>query len=260
MIETMSNTTRPIAAHLRALCVTGLIALSLSACSVPGPGGAPDGIHDPYEEANRKRHAFNKRLDQKLVRPVARGATARGDGTGARVVSNFAANLSMPQAVVNHILQGDLNNATRMTVRFALNSTLGFGGLADVATPAGLPEEDADFGGTLAAWGAPEGAYLELPVLGPSTQRDAAGRVVDLFTDPLGYVVPQPQRSVATGAKIAGRIADRGRFSDTVDSILYDSADSYAQARLIYLLNRRDELGETSEDDYVDPYDELYLD
>ncbi|KNG94705.1 hypothetical protein ATO11_04755 [Pseudaestuariivita atlantica] len=231
----------------------------MAACAAPPPSGAPGEFNDPYEAANRKRHEFNKRIDRTLVRPVARRVSkGDGDGTAGRVVSNFASNLSMPQAVVNHVLQGDLNNATRMTARFLLNSTFGFGGLADIATEAGLPEEDTDFGATLHAWGVGEGAYLELPVFGPSTERDAAGMVVDLFTDPLGSVLTARQANIARAARIAGKVADRGRFGDTLDSILYDSADSYAQARLIYLLNRRDELGVEAEDDFIDPYEDIY--
>jgi phospholipid-binding lipoprotein MlaA len=227
-------------------------AAGLSACSVPGPGQAPDGIWDPYEEANRKRHAFNLDVDARFLRD-------RGDGTeaglpeGARqAVSQFADTVSTPQTVVNQLLQLRLWRATKNTLRFTLNATLGLG-ILDPASEIGLVQDHSDFGETLAVWGVPEGAYLELPFLGPSTQRDAAGQVVDLFTDPLSYVVPAPERYVATAARVADRVITRDKYASTVESVLYDSADSYAQARLLYLQNRRFELGEEAMGADIDP-------
>ena len=212
------------------------------------------GINDPYEQENRVRHEFNRKLDRALLRPAGKGyvqaiPTPLQDG-----VSNFADNLGEPSHFVNHVLQGDVEGAVMNTLRFALNSTIGLGGMIDMASALGMPEFDTDFGETLHTWGVGEGAYVELPVLGPSTQRDAFGRMVDLFTNPLTNSLPKPERYYATGTSIASKIGDRGRFSDTVDSVLYESADSYAQSRLIYLQNRRFELGGSAGAAYDDPY------
>jgi phospholipid-binding lipoprotein MlaA len=147
-------------------------------------------------------------------------------------------------------------------LRFVLNTTVGVLGLADPAGAIGLTEVETDFGETLAVWGAPEGAYLELPGFGPSTERDAAGRVVDFIIDPLDALgdVPDPVRDLSFPAKVAEQVIERGELGDTLDEILYESADSYAQARLIYLQNRRFELGEgptaTDEDYYFNPYED----
>ena len=241
-------------AQRRAVLAMGL-ALCLSACTVPGPGDAPDGIHDPYETQNRKTHEFNRKLDQKLVRGSGSGYTDTVPAELRDGINNFADTLSLPQTVANQVLQGRLGRATRNTLRFSVNATLGLGGILDVATDLGLPEDESDFGETLHVWGVPEGAYLELPVLGPTTERDAVGDFVDLFTDPLSYVLTTPQRRVKTGVRILDKVGERGEFGDTVDSILYDSADSYTQLRLIYLQNRRFELGDAdaSGDAYIDP-------
>ena len=145
-------------------------------------------------------------------------------------------------------------------MRFVFNTIFGIGGLGDPAGELGLYEDETDFGETLHVWGAAEGAYVELPVLGPSTERDAVGKVVDLFLNPLSYVLPKPEKYYATGVKVVSKVGDRGRYSDTIDSVLYDSADSYAQARTIYLQNRRFELGGDDDDAYVDPYDDPYGD
>ncbi|MGR3501796.1 MlaA family lipoprotein [Pseudaestuariivita sp.] len=246
---------------LRFVVVFALVGL-VAACGTPDPSNTVDGVYDPYEEANRKRHAFNTRVDANIVRPVSRrfASDGTGDPTAGLMLRNFAGNLSAPQAVVNHTLQGDLGNATRMTTRFVINTVLGFGGLADVAGDIGLTEVDTDFGETLHTWGVGEGAYVVVPFIGPSNQRDVAGRVGDLFLDPLSYVLAPNQRRVATAAKVGGRLVSRGQFGGTVDSILHESADGYAQTRLIYTLNRRDELGDVREDSFVDPYEDLYAD
>ncbi|UOA28563.1 VacJ family lipoprotein [Pseudosulfitobacter sp. DSM 107133] len=240
-----------------------ILALALvSACAAPDPGAVTrDGIYDPNEAKNRKVHAFNLGLDKAILRPAGRGySNAVPDGIEDSI-GNFATNLAQPSVIVNSVLQGDLRGAGLSTVRFLTNTVLGFGGFVDAATEFKVPQHDTDFGETLYVWGAGEGPYVELPVVGPATRRDAVGRVVDLFTNPLSYRLPTPESYYATGAKLASRLGDRGRYSDTVDSILYESADSYAQARLIYLQNRRFELGSSAGADSADPYsDDPYSD
>lgn len=228
------------------------IVLSLSACAAPGPDASPD---DPFEAHNRTVHEANKQLDRNL----SNGADGAGipPAVGESVV-NFADNVSLPGMVVNNVLQLDLQAAVSNTLRFAMNSTVGLAGLFDPADAIGLYEDEADFAQTLSVWGVGEGAYLELPLIGPQTQRDVAGRVVDYFIDPFGNLVGPEVRWAARGAKIAARIVKRDQYGDTIDSVLYDSADSYEQQRLIYLQNRRFELGEDAVDDAVDPYADLY--
>ncbi|WP_417207531.1 VacJ family lipoprotein [Antarctobacter sp.] len=229
------------------------LALALAGCSVPGPGGAPDGIHDPYEVQNRKVHDFNRTLDKKLFSGDGPGYAGTVPPFVQDRVSSFADTVSLPQTVVNQVLQGRLLRATSNSLRFTLNATIGLGGMFDVAKEWGLDPDETDFGETLAVWGAPEGAYLEVPVLGPSTERDTVGDVVDLFTDPLKYVVPTPERYVGTAAKALDKVGERSKFGGTVDSILHGSADSYLQFRLMYLQNRRYELGEDAPGADFDP-------
>lgn len=241
--------------------VAGLALVTLAACATPGPGDAPDEIFDPYEAQNRKVHERSKAFDKKVLRPVALSYARTVPEPAQEMVGNFAGNLSVPGAVVNQVLQADLEGAFRNSIRFGLNSTLGFAGVFDVASEFGITEDDADFGQTLAVWGVPEGAYLELPVLGPSTERDAVGRVVDFVINPT-RLIPAPESYYLTGARFVARIGDRGRFASTVDSVLYESADSYVQARLLYLQNRRFEVGgaddETSEAEDIAIFEELY--
>jgi len=240
-------------------------ALIVGGCAPRGHVGA-GGIDDPYEKINRKTHAFNRGIDRAFVRPAGTGYASVVPDDIQDSVGNLADNLGGPQLVVNNLLQGDLPGALKNTYRFVINTTLGFGGLFDVAADFGVEEVDTDFGATLAKWGVREGVYVELPLLGPSTERDAFGKVVDIFTDPLGYALPNPEKYYPYGAKAADMLGKRGRHAELVDSILYDSADSYAQGRMIYLQNRRYNLGASAEDLYSDPYatgtvaDDPYMD
>ncbi|WP_166417946.1 MlaA family lipoprotein [Cochlodiniinecator piscidefendens] len=231
--------------------------LFLGACTNPENVG---GIQDPYETLNRGVHEENRNIDDDVLRPVSNAYGENVSRPLRRGVANFASNLSLPGKVVNNLLQGDLEGAVRNSFRFAFNSTIGLGGVLDPAYEMGLPEEDTDFGETLYVWGVPEGNFVELPLLGPSTERHMAGRFVDLFTNPLGYVIESPANYLVIGANALSRIDDRYEYSETVDSILYESEDSYSAARLIYLENRRFELGAEVSEQEVDEIDALFDD
>jgi len=160
--------------------------------------------------------------------------------------------------VVNNILQGDIQGAGQNTMRFLFNTVFGIGGIFDPASEAGLFADQADFGQTLYVWGVPEGDYVVLPLIGPSTERHTVGRVVDLFTNPLRYAIDAPESRLIVMSNAASRLGDRYRFSETVDSILYESADSYTQARLLYLQNRRFSLGAEVDNGEFDELEDLY--
>lgn len=241
---------------MRALAV-GLIALVLAGCA-PAPKGG--GINDPYEAQNRAIHRFNVSLDKHLLRP---GSSFYGKIIPSPVrqgVSNFASNLSVPSTILNDFLQGDVADGGHNIFRFVVNTLVGVGGLFDPATALGIDSKPNDFGHTLHVWGVREGAYLEIPALGPSTQRDLAGTVVDFALNPLRLALNGQDRSIATGAQILSKLGKRYRFSGTVDSILYGSADSYTQERLMYLQNRHYDLGIKPKSDqaFTDPYEDPY--
>ena len=245
----------------RALLIALILGLA-SACTVSDNGQrGPGGVFDPYEKTNRGIHAFNRGVDRVLFRPASMGYVTIVPDPMITSFSHFADNLNEPGNMINSILQGDAEQAGTALARFLINSTVGFLGLADPATEFGFAEDHTDFGETLHTWGVGEGAYIELPLLGASTQRDAIGTVADLFTNPITFARNNPADNLGVYAEIVQRLGDRGQFSDTVDSILYDSEDSYAQLRVIYLQNRRFELGSPAGDDsFVDPYDESSFD
>ena len=233
--------------------------LGLTACSVPSE---PTDIHDPYESVNRLTHAFNKGLDTVALRPASQVYGTVLPTEVRSKVDNVANNLGTPSDALNKALQGDVEGAVHNTFRFLLNSTVGVLGLFDPATSFGLEERESDFGQTLATWGAEEGAYLELPLFGPSTERAAAGLVVDAITNPLGFISDSDDMNDArTGTTVTSTLNSRYTLASTIDGILYDSADSYAQLRLFYLENSR--FNAASDDpDAIDTefYDDLYGD
>ena len=242
------------------LPILALAALTLLLQASCGPAPAPTGINDPNEAANREVHAANKALDRALVDPASTVYGKSVPGPLRQGVQNFADNLDAPGDVVNGLLQGRPGPALANTARFVINTTVGIGGLFDPAKAMGIQRKKTDFGETLHVWGFPEGAYGELPLIGPSTSRDTVGRVVDVVLNPLRLALPAREGNITTAASVASRLGDRYKFGNTVDSILYDSADSYAQARLLYLQNRRFELGQATggtngEEGFLDPYE-----
>lgn len=233
---------------------------TVAACSAP-PAGHPQGQPwDPYENTNRGFHSFNKGLDRAIVRPVAYTYSGILGDEVEDSISRFSGNISMPRAIINNVLQGNMRGATEDTYRFVVNSTIGLFGLFDVATDLNMPAAtDADFGQTLAVWGVREGAYVELPVFGPSTERDTLGLVVDLFMNPLDYWIRDPEEYYVFGTGVSATLTNRERLGQTIDGILYESADSYAQARSLYLQNRRFKVGDSGSAGYLDPYDDPNL-
>jgi len=236
----------------RAMFVVGLF----SGCAAPE---VAQGINDPYEAHNRAIHDFNRSVDKVILRPTSQGYGNILPVPVQHGVGNFAGNLGLPSSILNNLLQADIDGAANNLTRLLINTTLGLGGVLDPASAWGLHARDADFGQTLHVWGFAEGHYVELPLLGPSTKRDTIGGAVDLITDPVAHLLPAPERYVAPVAAAASKVGDRYRFGGTIDSILYESADSYAQARLLYLESRRFQLGGAlaGSEGELDPYADL---
>lgn len=236
-----------------------LALVALSACgaaTLPGEGV----INDPAEEQNRAMFEFNVAVDRTIVRPASVGAAAILPEPVRQGIGNFASNLDQPRYVLNNLLQLRFEEALQNTWRFAINSTVGLGGLLDPASGIGLYEADTDFGETLHVWGAPEGAYVVLPILGPSTSRDTVGLVVDRAMNPVRFLVEAPESRYLTAIDAVGALDTRYRYGDAIDDLYYDSADGYAAARILYLSNRRFELRGAAQDDYFDPYTDSYED
>jgi phospholipid-binding lipoprotein MlaA len=147
-----------------------------------------DSVIDPFEGMNRKVYVFNKALDDYVAAPVSDAylwVTPQFVQTG---IANFISNLKDINVVLNDLMQGKVDQGGQDTGRFVVNTTLGLAGLFDVATELGLEKHDEDFAQTLAVWGVPQGPYLVLPVIGPSTGRGVPGGVFDYAANPASYI------------------------------------------------------------------------
>ena len=224
--------------------LAALFALALAACATPPEQGSTDRdvfdeANDPVEPVNRYVHDVNVALDDLVLNPIA---TVYKEGVPEPYrngVRNFLNNLNMPMTILNSALQGDWGNTIDASVSFFINTTAGLGGIFDI--PGNFDEEPRreDFGQTLAVWGAGEGAYLVLPVFGPSNVRDTAGLAVDVLTDPLTYLLA-PGWSYARGGSEVVQV--RSDVDDRYDELRATSIDFYATLRSLYRQRRQNQI------------------
>jgi len=227
-----------------ALCVA-----LLAGCAA-NPTKYPASPNDPLQGFNRGVYRFNDVLDRNVAKPVAkayRSVTPQPVRTG---IGNFIANLRMPGTLVNDLLQGKFRAALSDTGRLLLNTTMGIGGLFDVATRAGIDHNDEDFGQTLGKWGVPAGPYLVIPFLGPSDFRDAPARAVDAYSNPATYANTEAAWSYWGLSLIHTRYELL-----SLDATLDKAFDKYAFMREAYLQNRAYKVsdGNVEEEPLEDP-------
>lgn len=163
------------------------IAVAMLLCASVLPASAHAQTQDPWIEANRRVFAFNDYFDRVLVRPVAITYTTFVPRFARQGITNFFSNINDINVFVNDLLQFKFDDAVSDSGRFLVNSTIGIGGLLDVASDLGLQKNEEDFGQTLGAWGVESGPYLVLPVFGSSNVRDAFGLVLDTLFNPIQY-------------------------------------------------------------------------
>lgn len=206
---------------------------------------------DPYQNINQKIFNFNKSLDDHFARPVAKTYVAVTPDFIERGIANMYDNFDEVTNVFNDLLQGKLAQAANDSGRFVINSTLGLAGFIDVASRLSLKKSDGeDFGQTLGYWGVPEGPYLMLPLLGPSTLRDAPSRFFDQLTDPLDYLNNSTDRAATT---MLGFVNTRASLLE-YDNLL--SGDSYTLVRDVFLQRRAYQVNDGAVEDEFDDLDD----
>lgn len=208
---------------------------------------------DPWIRMNRSIWAFNDGLDTAILSPIARGYRAVMPDLFEEGISNFFDNLQVPGTALNQILQGKPQAMFSDLGRFAFNSTVGVLGLFDVATRAGLPQHDEDFGQTLAVWGVAQGPYFMIPIRGPSTVTAAGGMLVDAFTNPIGYIEDVGVRNTV----LALYFLDLRKRLLAAEVLV--SGDEYLFVRDAYL-QRRDFLisdGAVEDDPFMDDFEDF---
>jgi len=242
--------------------VVGAIVLLgfMSACATPPTD--PEELaeyneaNDPIEPVNREIFDFNNWVDKNALKPVAiayRDAVPEGVRDTSQ---NFINNVSSPIIFVNDILQGESGRAAETLMRFVVNTTAGMGGFFDAAGEMGLERHEEDFGQTLAVWGAPEGPYLMLPILGPSNVRDTVGMLVHMAAlNELNIANLAELDYYGYASSIVGGLNQRVAVLGTLDEIERTSIDYYAAIRSLYRQTRNDQIrnGETDAEDLAAP-------
>lgn len=203
---------------------------------------------DPYEDLNRVTHRFNETLDDYVARPAATFYHNAMPDPLEKGVVNIFRNLDEITNVINDVLQGKFSQAANDSGRFIINTTIGMGGLFDVAQRMGLPRsEGEDFAQTLGVWGVPDGPYLMLPFVGPSTLREAPSKFIDNFTNPYAHLEDESARHAIRAASLLSTRAELLGLDDVI------SGDSYLFVRDVYLQRREYLMNDGAvEDDFGD--------
>lgn len=208
----------------------------------------PNGFPDPLEGTNRRMLWFDQQVDRWFVRPLVKSYQFLVPPPARRAVRRFCLNLTSASVLINDLLQREWGDASITAERFAINSTIGIGGLFDPAAAIGLERHHSDFGQTLALAGVGSGPYLVMPLFGPSNVRDAGGAVVDFFLQPMLYILPFAQLFIYEGSlSFSSGLAARDYYSEGIDALRASSVDYYSalynayyQTRTAEIWDRRD--------------------
>ena len=218
-------------AKAKGLCAALVLAGTLAGCATSGGNPA-----DPLEPFNRAVFAFNDTVDTAVIKPVAKGYRRVVPGILRTGISNFFSNLEDVWISVNDVLQGKFQQGVDDFGRVLFNSTFGIAGIFDFASELGFRKHNEDFGQTLGWWGVGSGAYLVLPILGPSTIRDGFGLLLDTQADLVFYIDGVPVHNSLYGTRAIG---NRANLLDASSVIEQAALDKYAFVRDAWLQRRR---------------------
>jgi phospholipid-binding lipoprotein MlaA len=223
------------------------LAVLLAACASPPSDpverAAFEQNNDPLEPLNRRTLDVNQFVDAILLRPTAKVYVFVLPEDGRKAIRHVLDNMKEPTLVFNNVLQGEFKRAGISLGRFAINSTVGFAGIVDVATLSGIARQPADFGQTLFVWGVPSGPYLILPILGPSNPRDAIGGAVDSYADPFTILANiDGVADLITVRLLVDGVDQRASVLELLDDLQKNSVDFYAQLRSVTQQHRAAEL------------------
>jgi phospholipid-binding lipoprotein MlaA len=226
------------------------LALSLLGGCATTPGGDP---RDPLEGFNRSVFSFNEAVDNAVLKPVATGYQKVVPQFVRTSVDNFFANLGDAWSAVNLVLQAKPQPALETGMRFVFNSTLGLGGLFDIAGDAGMERRTEDFGQTLGRWGVGPGPYLVLPILGPSTVRDTGALALDFQAAPAAWF---QERRDQVGVSVLQVISTRARLLSATRTIDDIALDKYLLIRDGFLVRRRNQVYDGNPPEEPEPPEE----
>jgi phospholipid-binding lipoprotein MlaA len=226
---------------LHTLALLAALALT-SACATTGDP-------DPWRPMNQRIYAFNEGFDQKVFEPVAEGYDAVTGNFVQVMIGNFFQNLAVPRTLVNNILQGKAVEANQDFGRLLVNMTVGLAGLFDVASKAGIPKNEEDFGQTFGRWGAGPGPYLVIPFAGPNCVRDTVAAPLDIVTNPTTWLN-------VFGLSLVDVVNTRAQYLEEIAQAREDAVDFYVFQRDAYLSSREREIRDGAAPEAAD--DDLY--
>ena len=238
------------------VCIIVFVAGMLLSSAVFAQGFFEQKPYDPIENINRTTHEFNKGIDRYAIRPTSNFYGSYIPELIRIPISNFRGNLNEPKRFLNHIFQRDFSGAGTDLSRFIINSTLGIGGLIDVASMWDIYPRSTGFGETFRSFNVPQGAYVELPLFGPNSTRGSLGLITDYVLNPSKPITEGIDGVIMLGVEVANVFQRRYEFSPMIDATLYNSADSYLAARNIFLQTRNEFDIDDNEVDVFDPYGE----
>jgi phospholipid-binding lipoprotein MlaA len=240
----------------RQAILLGLFAALVGCASIPA--GSERSPHDPWEPFNRSVFEFNEGLDTYLLKPVVAGYRFVLPEFVRDGIYNFFSNYSDIYTALYNLLQGKPDYAFNDLMRVVVNTTMGLGGLIDLATPGGLEKHKEDWGQTLGVWGVPSGPYVVLPFFGPSNVRDTFGTVADLESDYLFRLLPDVAlRNSITGLRVVNA---RNTYYEAGDLLDGAAIDKYTFMRDAYIQRRAYQINEGRDDEeppmpvYENPY------
>ncbi len=249
---------RPLRRTLWSTAAFATAAVAAGCAGTAGPNTASDADNDPLEPLNRQIFAFNQAADRAVIKPVAKGYRDALPEPVRDRIRLLIDNLHEPLIAANDLLQGRAGASATTLGRFLINSTVGFFGFFDRAAEMGMLRQSGDFGQTLYTWGVGEGAYIVIPILGPSNIRDGIGLGVDGYASPIGHVGSSEVRlGTVLGIGVTDGIDLRSRHIESLDQLEAGSLDFYAFLRSISQQSRRAMLrrarGLPETDDLSDP-------
>ena len=228
-----------IFAALRSPLAILILAGALLGFAADGRAQDEYGVDDPLEDINRAVFEFNQILDTLILKPAAEVYVFVLPEEVRHRITNVLRNLGEPLNLANNLAQGKFERAGSTLTRFAINSTMGVGGIFDVATDWGYERAPEDFGQSLASWGFGDRPYIVLPLLGPSNPRDAIGFAVESVADPMGLLLTDEAglaRSITSG------VSQRAAYLDELETVEQTSVDFYAALRELYRQYRATEI------------------
>ncbi len=231
------------------LALLGLAGLDLAGCATPPPASQPEALaayrqtNDPLEPTNRVLYAASNDIASVSLTPAARAYRSAVPQPVRNGVSDLLSNLGSPIRFANDVLQAQPRRAGDTFMRFLINSTIGIGGIFDVASGWGYPAHTADFGMTLAVWGVPPGPYLFLPLIGPSDPRDAVGFAADTLANPVQALGSGPAVTAFNWATLGTTtISQYAHNLPAIDEVKRTALDPYATFRSLYRQYREAEI------------------